>query len=70
MAKHDTGKGTRVSAIRRFYVSLDMAKELIQQRRHLGDIAPLHWRAGRKALFTEALKDQCGRPFAGNWIRL
>ena len=58
LATYDTGKETRVSVARRFCVSLGMVKKLLQQRRRLGDIAPLHWRAGRKPLFTEAHKDQ------------
>ena len=58
MACYDTGKETRVSVARRFCISLGMVKKLIQQRRHLGDIAPLHWRAGRKPLFTPEHKDR------------
>jgi transposase len=54
----DTGKGTRASVAKRFYVSLGLVKKLIQQQRHLGDIAPLHWRAGRTPLFTSAHKEQ------------
>ena len=55
---YDTGKETRASVAKRFCVSLGMVKKLIQQRRHVGDIAPLHWRAGRKPLFTEEHKEQ------------
>lgn len=55
---YDTGKETRVSVAKRFCVSLGMVKKLIQQRRHLGDIAPLHWRAGRKPLFTPEHREQ------------
>ena len=55
---YDTGKETRASVAKRFCESLGMVKKLIQQRRHLGDIAPLHWRAGRKPLFTEKHKEQ------------
>ena len=55
---YDTGQETRASVAQRFCVSLGMVKKLIQQRRRLGDIAPLHWRAGRKPLFTEAHKEQ------------
>ena len=55
---YDTGKETRASVAKRFCVSLGMVKKLIQQRRHVGDIAPLHWRAGRKPLFTEGHKEQ------------
>jgi transposase len=55
---YDTGKETRASVAKRFCVSLGMVKKLVQQRRHLGDIAPLHWRVGRKPLFTEEHKEQ------------
>lgn len=55
---YDTGKETRASVAKRFCVSLGLVKKLIQQRRHHGDIAPLHWRAGRKPLFTERHKAQ------------
>ena len=58
LATYDAGKETRASVAKRFCVSLGLVKKLIQQRRHLGNIAPLHWRAGRKPLFTEAHKDQ------------
>jgi transposase len=58
LACYDTGKETRGAVAKRFCVSLGMVKKLIQQRRHLGDIAPLHWRAGRKPLFTPEHKEQ------------
>lgn len=58
LTSYDTGKETRASVAKRFCVSLGMVKKLIQQRRHVGDIAPLHWRAGRKPLFTEEHKEQ------------
>ena len=46
------------SVAKRFCVSLGLVKKLIQQRRHLGDIAPLHWRAGRKTMFTPEHREQ------------
>ena len=58
LACYDSGKETRLSVAKRFCVSLGMVKKLIQQRRHLGDIAPLHWRAGRKPLFTPGHREQ------------
>ena len=58
LACYDTGKETRFSVAERSCVSLGMVKTLIQQRRHLGDIAPLHWRAGRKPLFTPEHREQ------------
>jgi len=45
---YDEGEGTQAEIAHRFKVSLGMVKKLIQQRRHLGDIAPQHHRAGRK----------------------
>ena len=57
LACYDTGKETRESVAKRFCISLGMVKKLIQQRRHVNDIAPLHWRAGRKPLFTSEHKD-------------
>ena len=58
MACYDGGRETRITVAKRFCISLGMVKKLIQQRRHLGDIAPLHWRAGRKPLFTQEHKDR------------
>ena len=55
---YDKGRDTRESVAMRFCVSLGMVKKLIQQRRHLGHIAPLHGRTGRKPLFTQEHKDQ------------
>jgi len=55
---YDKGRDTRESVAMRFCVSLGMVKKLIQQRRHLGTIAPLHGRTGRKPLFTQEHKDQ------------
>jgi transposase len=48
LGAYDEGEGTREDIARRFRVSLGLVKKLLQQRRHLGDIAPLHHRAGRK----------------------
>ena len=46
---YDGGKGvTREEVAKWFSVSLGMVKKLLQQRKHTGDIAPLHHRAGRK----------------------
>jgi transposase len=50
LTAYDAGEGTREDIARRFLVSLGMVKKLIQQRRHTGDIAPLHHRAGRKPM--------------------
>jgi transposase len=53
LAAYDDGEGTREDIARRFRVSLGMVKKLLQQRRHLGDIAPRHHRAGRKPVIVE-----------------
>ncbi len=45
---YDRGDVSRQQVAERFAVSLGMVKKLIQQRRHGGDIAPRHHRAGRK----------------------
>lgn len=50
IAAYDGGEGTRDEIARRFRVSLGMVKKLLQQRRHTGDIAARHHRAGRKPL--------------------
>lgn len=50
LACYDGGHETRASVAKLFGVSLGMVKKLIHQRKVLGDIGPLHWRAGRKPL--------------------
>jgi len=45
---YDQQKETRAQVAQWFGVSVGMVKKLLQQRRRLGDIAPLHHRAGRK----------------------
>lgn len=52
LAAYDTEKDTREGIARRFRVSLGMVKKLLQQRRHTGDIAPRHHRAGRKPMIV------------------
>jgi transposase len=58
LARYDEGRQTRQQIAQRFCVSLGMVKKLIQQRKHLGDIAPLHWRAGRKPTITPSHKEK------------
>jgi transposase len=58
LAAYDEDKGTREEVARRFRVSLGMVKKLLQQRRHTGDIAPRHHRAGRKPLILAAHQRQ------------
>lgn len=47
---YDQGGRTREEVAKWFGVSLAMVKKLLQQRRKLGDIGPLHHRAGRKPM--------------------
>jgi transposase len=51
---YDQGEGTQIEVAHRFDVSHGMVKKLIQQRRHVGTIAPLHHRAGRKPQIESA----------------
>ena len=50
LACYDGGKETRASVAQLFGVSLGMVKKLLHQRKVLGDIEALHWRAGRKTI--------------------
>jgi transposase len=52
VAAYDGEEATREDVARRFRVSLGMVKKLLQQRRHTGDIASRHHRAGRKPLIV------------------
>src|SRR5438128_4537119 len=45
---YDHLEGTRDEIANRFRVSLGMVKKLLQQRRRTGEIAPRHYRSGRK----------------------
>jgi transposase len=58
LARYDDGKDTRDAIAKRFCVSLGMVKKLIQQRKHLGEIGPLHYRAGRKPTITQRHNDR------------
>jgi len=53
VAAYDAEEGSREEIGRRFRVSLGMVKKLLAQRRRTGEIGPLHYRCGRKPLFTE-----------------
>jgi transposase len=64
LASYDEGESTREEVAVRFRVSLGMVKKLIQQRRHSGDIAPQHHRAGRKPTILESHRDQMNRLLA------
>ncbi|OYU99073.1 MAG: hypothetical protein CFE26_26430 [Verrucomicrobiales bacterium VVV1] len=51
---YDRGDVTREQVASRFEVSLGMVKKLLQQRRHIGDIAPHHHRSGRKPIILDS----------------
>jgi len=53
---YDRDTDTREMIAKRFCVSLGMVKKLIQQRKDIGEIGPLHWRAGRKPTVTRKHK--------------
>jgi len=55
---YDNEEGTREQIARRYRVSLGMVKKLLQQRRHTGDIRPLHYRCGRKPLIVDTHRRQ------------
>jgi transposase len=48
LKSYDQPGRTRAEVAEWFGVSLGMVKKLLQQRRRLGDVAPLHHQAGRK----------------------
>jgi transposase len=50
LASYDQGGRTREEVAKWFGVSLGMVKKLLQQRRAIGDLGPLHHRAGRKPM--------------------
>jgi transposase len=58
LAAYDEGEGTRDDIAKRFRVSLGMVKKLLQQRRAIGHLAPLHQRAGRKPTILPAHQQQ------------
>lgn len=64
LASYDEGDSTRTEVAMRFRVSLGMVKKLIQQRRHSGDIAPLHYRAGRKPTILDNHREQMSKLLA------
>lgn len=60
LARYDDGRDTRAAIAQRFCVSLGMVKKLIQQRKRIGEIGPLHHRAGRKPTITQRHRDRMG----------
>jgi transposase len=64
LAAYDAGDATREMVAGRFRVSLGMVKKLLQQRRRLGEIGPLHHRAGRKPRILPVHRAQLRRQLA------
>ncbi len=64
VAAYDAGDSTREMVAARFRVSLGMVKKLLQQRRRLGQIGPLHHRAGRKPRILPGHREQFRRQLA------
>jgi transposase len=65
LAAYDAGEDSRQEIADRFCVSVGMVKKLVQQRRVVGDIGPLHHRSGRKPKITEAHQRHLARLVAG-----
>lgn len=55
---YDKGDASQEEVAHRFQVSYGMVKKLVQQRRHLGDLAPQHHRAGRKPQISPSHRRQ------------
>jgi transposase len=64
LAAYDAANATREMVAARFRVSLGMVKKLLQQRRRLGEIGPLHHRAGRKPRILPSHREQFRRHLA------
>src|SRR2546428_3024049 len=58
LASYDHEEGSREEVAHRYRVSLGMVKKLLQQRRHPGEIAPRHYRSGRKPMIVEVHRRQ------------
>jgi transposase len=58
LASYDKEQESRQEVANRYRVSLGMVKKLLQQRRHTGEIAPRHYRSGRKPLIVEGHRRQ------------
>ena len=58
LASYDKEQGSRQEVAHRYRVSLGMVKKLLQQRRHTGEIAPRHYRSGRKPMIVETHRRQ------------
>lgn len=64
LAAYDAKDATREMVAARFRVSLGMVKKLLQQRRRLGEIGPLHHRTDRKPHILPAHREQLRRQLA------
>ncbi len=58
LASYDNEEGTRQEIADRYRVSLAMVKKLLQQRRRIGAIGPLHHRSGRKPIILREHRRQ------------
>jgi transposase len=58
LVSYDNEEGNRQQIADRYRVSLGMVKKLLQQRRRLGQIAPLHQNSGRKPRILPAHRRQ------------
>lgn len=58
LSSYDKEEGTRQEIAERYRVSLAMVKKLLQQRRRIGDIGPLHHRSGRKPIILKEHRRQ------------
>src|SRR5437899_12947966 len=52
LTPYDEEERSRQEVAHRYRVSLGMVKKLLQQRRHTGEIAPRHYRSGRKPMIV------------------
>lgn len=58
LESYDRRRGTRAEVAEWYGISLGMVKKLLQQRRRIGDLAPLHHRAGRKPMILPQHREQ------------
>jgi transposase len=58
LASYDNEEGNRQQIADRYRVSLGMVKKLLQQRRRIGEIAPLHRNSGRKPIILPTHRRQ------------
>ena len=54
VSAYDREEGTREEIAHHYRVSVGMVKKLLQQRRRIGHIGPLHHRSGRKPMIVDS----------------